>query len=59
MIGGIDLADTIFLAFDLESFIPWLPHQIVIIIQVGINGLNIHQAIMEKGASTCVMSSTC
>ena len=36
-----------------------LLHQIVIVIQFGINGLNIHRAIVDEGASTCVMSSSC
>ena len=31
----------------------------MLIIQVGINGLNIHRAFVDEGASTCVMSSTC
>ena len=58
-IGGLDPADTSLLVFDLENFVPRLPHQIVLIIQVGINGLNIHRAIVEEGASTCVMSFIC
>ena len=56
---GIDPADTSLLAFDLENFIPRLPHQIAFIIQVGVNGLNIHWAIVEEGASTYIMSSSC
>ena len=41
MIGGVNLADTSLLAFDLENFVPRLPYQIALIILVGINGLNI------------------
>ena len=31
----------------------------MLVIQVGINSLNIHRAIVDEGASTCVMSSPC
>ena len=41
-ISGIDPADAIFLAFDLENFFPQLSHYIALIIQVIINGLDIH-----------------
>ena len=56
-ISGIDPTDSSLLTFDLENFTPQLPHQISLVIQVGINGLNIHRAILDEGASTCVMSS--
>ena len=58
-IGGIDPADSSLLTFDLENFVPQLPHQISFVIQVGINSLNIHRVVVDKGASTCVMSSAC
>ena len=58
-IGGTDPADSSLLTFDLENFTPWLPHQIALVIQVRINGLNIHRVVMDEGASTCVMSSAC
>ena len=58
-IGGIDPADSSLLTFDLENFTPRLPHQITLVIQVGINGFNIHRAIVDEGASTYVMSFTC
>ena len=57
--GGIDPTDSSLLTFDLENFTPRLPHQIALVIQVGINGLNIHRAVVDEGASTCVMSSAC
>ena len=56
-IGGIDPTDSSLLTFDLENFTPQLPHQIALVIQVGINSLNIHRAVVDEGASTCVMSS--
>jgi len=55
----IDPADSSLLSFDLENFVPRLPHQIALVIQVGINGINIHRVIVDEGASTCVMSSAC
>ena len=55
MINAIDPTNSSLLTFDLENFIPRLPHQIALIIQVSINGLNIHRTIVDKGASTCVM----
>ena len=58
-IGGIDPTDSNLLTFDLENFTPRLPHQIALVIQVRINGLNIHRAVVDEGASTCVMSSAC
>ena len=58
-IGGIDPADSSLITFDLENFVPRIPHQLALIIQVGINGNNIHQAIVDEGASTCIMSSAC
>ena len=58
-IGGIDPADSNLLTFDLENFVPRLPHQIALVIQVGINGLNIHRAVVDEGASTCALSSAC
>ena len=56
-IGGIDPANSSLLSFDLDNFVPRLPHQITLVIQVGINDLNIHRAIVDEGASTYVMSS--
>ena len=41
-IGGVDPADSSLITFDLENFAPCLPHQLALIIQVGINGKNIH-----------------
>ena len=56
-ISGIDPADSSLITFDLENFVPRFPHQITLVIQVGIKGLKRHRVIVEEGASTCVMSS--
>ena len=58
-IDGIDPFDFSLLTFDIEDFVPRLPHPIALVIQVDINNLNIHRAIVDEGASTCVMSSAC
>ena len=58
-IGGIDPTDSSLLSFDLDNFLPRIPHQSALVIQVSINGLNIHRAVVDEGASTCVMSSAC
>ena len=57
--GGVDPTDSSPITFDLENIIPRLPYQLALIIQVGINGNNIRQAVVDKGASTCVMSYAC
>ena len=57
VIGGVDPADLSLITFDLENFVPRLPHHLALIIQVGINGMNIHRAIVDEGESTCIMSS--
>ena len=58
-ISGIDPIDSSILTFNLENFTPRIPHQISLVIQVGINDLKIHRAVVDEGASTCVMSSVC
>ena len=58
-IGGIDLADSDLISFDLEGYTPRLPHQIAFLIQVIINGKTIHRTVIDEGASTCIMSVAC
>jgi len=43
----------------LEDYIPRLPPQLVFQIQVLVENKNICRTIIDKGASTCVMSITC
>ena len=50
VVGTIDPVDANLLAFDLENFVPRLPHKIALIIQVVINGLDIHRAVVDEGA---------
>ena len=58
-IGRIDPTNSSLLTFDLENFFPRLPYKIALFIQVSINDLNIHRDIVDEGASTYIMSSTC
>ena len=58
-IGGIDLANSDLITFDLEGHSPRLPHQISFLIQVIINTKMIHRTIIDEGASTCIMSVAC
>ena len=53
MIGRVDPADTSLLSFDLDNFVPRLPHQIALIIKFVINGLDIHRVVVDEAASTC------
>ena len=59
VVGGVDPVDSSLITFDMKNFIPRLPHQLALIIQVGINGKNIHRAIVDEGASTCIMFVAC
>lgn len=51
--------DSNLICFDLENHVLCLPHQIAFLIQVIINEKTIHQTIIDEGASTYVMSTTC
>jgi hypothetical protein len=58
-IGGIDPTDTNLIVFDLEDHIPRLPPQLAFQIQVVVSDKNICGTVINKGASTCVMSLAC
>ena len=58
-IGGIDLAYSNLIYFDLENHVRNLPHQISFLIQVIINEKTIHRTVIDEGASTCIMSFAC
>jgi hypothetical protein len=58
-IGGIVLIDMNLIIFDLEYHIPKLPPQLAFQIQVIVSDKNICRTVIDKGASTCVMSITC
>jgi hypothetical protein len=57
-IGGIDPVDTNLIIFDLEYDIPRLPPQLAFQIQFVVENKNIYRTIIDKGASTSVMSFT-
>lgn len=58
-IGGIDLADSNLIFFELEYNIPCLPHQISFLFQVIMNEETIHRTIINEGASTYIMFVAC
>jgi hypothetical protein len=57
-IGGIDPTDTNLIIFDLEDHIPRIPPQLAFQIQVVVENKNICRTIIDKGALTCIMSTT-
>jgi len=58
-IRGIDPIDSNLITFNLENYVPHLPHQITFFIQVIIKGKMIHQTVIDEGASTCIMFVSC
>jgi hypothetical protein len=58
-IGGIDPSDANMIAFDLETHLPRLPHQLAFQIQVIVQQKTIFHTVIDEGASTCVMSLNC
>jgi hypothetical protein len=58
-IGGFDPNDSNTIAFDLETHIPRLPHQLAFQIQVLVQDKTIFRTVIDEGASTCVMSLNC
>ena len=58
-IGLVDSADVSLLSFDLENSEPCLPHSIALQISVGCLGKQVHRTVLDKGATTCIMSFTC
>jgi hypothetical protein len=54
-IYGIDPSDANMIAFDLETHLPRLPHQLVFQIQVIVRQKNYFHIVIDEGASTCVM----
>jgi hypothetical protein len=58
-IGGIDPSDVNMIAFDLETHLPRLPHQLAFQIQVIVRQKTIFRTVIDEGASTCVMSLNC
>ena len=58
-IGAVDSIDASLLCFDLENSEPHLPHSIVLHISMGCLGKQVHQMVLDEGATTCSMSFTC
>jgi len=58
-IGGINPTDSNLICCDLDNHVLRLPHPISFLVQVIINENTIHRTIINEGASTCIMSTTC
>jgi len=58
-IGAIDPSDVNMIAFELETHLPRLPHQLAFQIQVIVRQKTIFHTIIDEGASTYVMSLNC
>jgi hypothetical protein len=59
VIGGIEPIDANMIAFDLETHLPRLPHQLAFQIQVIVLQKTIFRNIIDEGSLTCVMSLNC
>ena len=55
MLGVIDPSDSGLITFDLDQGEPRMPSSISFQVLVTIHNLDIHQCIIDEGASTCVM----
>ena len=55
-IGAIDSANASLLFFDTENSEPHLPHTIALHISVCCLRNNVHQIVLDEGATTCIMS---
>jgi len=55
-LGAIDPANFHLMDFDLDKAIPRLPSMVTFQILVSVENITIHRCIIDKGASTCIMS---
>ena len=58
-ISGIDPQDFMLAIFDMEKSQTRLSYQLTFQVQVVSKGRPIHHTVIDKGASTCVMSQPC
>jgi hypothetical protein len=58
-IGTFNLESSNYLTFNLDDHQPRLSHQLAFQIDVVVHNQQIHQTILDEGASTCVMSLAC
>lgn len=56
VIGGIDPLDSNLVVFNHTGYTPQLPAKLAFLIQVKSLYKNVHQTIIDEGASTCIMS---
>jgi hypothetical protein len=58
-IGAVDPESSNYIMFNLENYASRLSHQLAFQVDVVVHNQQIHQTIMDEGASTCVMYLAC
>jgi hypothetical protein len=58
-IGIVDHESSNHIMFNLENYVSQLSHQLAFQVDVVVHNQQIHQTILDEGASTCVMSLAC
>jgi hypothetical protein len=58
-IGTVDLESSNHIMFNLDNYVSRLSHQLAFQVDVVVHNQQIHQNILDEGASTCVMSLAC
>jgi hypothetical protein len=58
-IGVVDLESSNHIMFNLNNYASRLSHQLALQVDVVVHNQQIHQTILDEGASTCVMSLAC
>ena len=58
-IGAIDTEPSNHTMFKLENYASQISHQLAFQVDVVVHNQQIHQTILDEGASTCVMSLAC
>jgi hypothetical protein len=58
-LGAVDLESSNQIMFNLDNYASRLSHQLALQVDVVVHTQQIHQTILDEGASTCVMSLAC
>ena len=58
-IGGTDPTDSNLVAFNHTGYVPQLPAELKLSIQVNFINHLVHRTIIDEGESTCIMSLNC
>jgi hypothetical protein len=58
-LGAVDPESSNQIMFNLDNYVSRLSHQLSFQVDVVVHNQQIHRTILDKGASTCVMSLAC